>query len=62
MTRKELKDTLNTYGEVCARFRERKMKVEKSHVNRHKDPECQWLKARRQELRDIILKEFESLQ
>lgn len=62
MTKEELKDMLNTYGEVCARFHEQMMNVEKSHVSRHKDPECQRLKARRQELRDTILKEFESLQ
>ena len=62
MTKEELKDMLNAYGEVCARFHEQIMNVEKSHVSRHKDPECQRLKARRQELRDTILKDFESLQ
>ena len=62
MTKEELKDMLNAYGEVCARFHEQMMNVEKSHMSRHKDPECQRLKARRQELRDTILKEFGSLQ
>lgn len=62
MTREELEDMLVAYGEVCARFHERMMNVEKRYVSRHKDPECQRLKARREELRDTILKEFESLQ
>lgn len=61
MTKEELKDMLVAYGEVCARFRERMMNVEKRYMNRHKDPECQRLKARREELGDTILKEFESL-
>lgn len=62
MTKEELKDMLIAYGEVCVRFHERMMNVEKRYMSRHKDPEYQRLKARREELRDTILKEFESLQ
>lgn len=62
MTKEELKDMLTAYGEVCVRFHKQMKKVKDDNESRHKDPECQRLKARRQELRDTILKEFESLQ
>lgn len=61
MTKEELKDMLTAYGEVCVRFHERIMLVKSNNESQHKDPECRRLKARRQELRDTILKEFESL-
>lgn len=62
MTREELKDMLVAYGEFCVWFHEQMKKVKDDNESRHKDPECMWLKARREELRDTILKEFESLQ
>lgn len=62
MTKEELKDMLTVYGEVCVRFHEQMKKVKDDNESLHKDPECRRLKARREELRDTILKKFESLQ
>ena len=61
MTKEELKDMLNAYGAVSVRYHEQAKKVRSEGENERKDPECRRLRARRQELRDTILKEFESL-
>lgn len=62
MTREELKDMLDAYGAVSVRYHKRMMEVKSDNKSRLKDIECRRLRARRNELRDTIPKEFESLQ
>ena len=61
MTKEELKNMLDAYAAVSARYHKRMTEVENDNKSRLKDIECRRLRAMRNEFRDTILKEFESL-